>query len=147
MSLYNNTYEINSCRPPEMRSVFPYVTDAEKQLITDQVKQILVDPAWNEEYFDKILLEYLRFMQLKILLPYNSFHPCLDVSKVWHAHILCTRQYHNFCARFNGGTYIHHIPGLHSDNQSKYLHTLAAYRKQYGEPAPTSIWKDYTNHC
>ncbi|ENO3978372.1 hypothetical protein ACBI01_002521 [Aeromonas veronii] len=37
------------------------------------------------------------------------FPQILSIDEMWHAFILCTREYHDFCQRYFGG-YIHHAP-------------------------------------
>lgn len=42
------------------------------------------------------------------------FPQLLSIDEMWHAFILCTREYHYFCNHFFG-CYIHHAPNKESD--------------------------------
>lgn len=42
------------------------------------------------------------------------FPQLLSIDEMWHAFILCTREYHEFSKRYFGG-YIHHAPNANPD--------------------------------
>ena len=58
------------------------------------------------------------------------------VDLVWHAHILCSKQYCDFCEE-NFAGYLHHDP--EAGGMLEYVATLDAYTSAYGPP-PASIW-------
>jgi len=66
------------------------------------------------------------------------FAPSPLIDKMWHAHILSTREYQQFCERHNNGNFIHHDPTM-NQGQRRYELTLQAYRKFLGEPN-VAVW-------
>lgn len=58
---------------------------------------------------DESILEFRRMM-LICSLGYTGFQvPCLEVDEVWHAFILFTREYEEFCSTAVG-RFVHHAP-------------------------------------
>lgn len=115
---------------------FPMVTTVEKDIIFEQAKKLYFKEAVSIDFLEALLQEYLRYIYIKISKRHVSFQPCEDVDKFWHAHIICTRQYHEFCNRCNNGVYIHHSPDR-NNNASAYRNTLKEYTAFFGtEPTP-----------
>lgn len=117
-------------------ALFPTVTPVEKEVIFEQLQKLFLKKKASAEHLEALLVEYLRFIYVKISKPHISFQPCVDVDKMWHAHIICTRLYHEFCARCNSGSYIHHVPDR-NNNVPTYRNTLREYSKLFEfEPNP-----------
>jgi hypothetical protein len=85
----------------------------------------------------KVLIEeYLRFMTCRRDTPFSAglvFQPSPFVDQCWHAHILCTKEYHTFCKRVFGH-YLHHTPGNGTSgfDLGNYRNTLVAYHERFG---------------
>ena len=85
----------------------------------------------------KVLIEeYLRFMTCRRDTPFSAglvFQPSPFVDQCWHAHILCTKEYHTFCKRVFGH-YLHHTPGNGTSgfDLGNYRNTLVAFHKRFG---------------
>jgi hypothetical protein len=77
-----------------------------------------------------LLLEYLKYMALKLSHPKSVVQPSPMVDEVWHAHILSTRCYSSFCAR-SCGAFIHHEPV--AGTIAGYAATLIRYKQRYRE--------------
>lgn len=87
--------------------------------------------------FEKLLPEYCKFMGL-VAQGHTGLAMFSDqVDKIWHAHILNTLRYEQFCAGIVGRT-IHHVPNLHS-NEPEYemaIHNCTEPGPSCREPEP-----------
>jgi hypothetical protein len=97
---------------------------------------------WDQEYAEQVVGEYRRYMALAALYPGESHAPSPLVDEVWHAHLMFTRDYRDFCYLLTS-EFIDHCPGRGGEDVERlnvaYDTTLARYREQFGEP-PTNIW-------
>jgi hypothetical protein len=84
-------------------------------------------------------VEYCRFMAL--LTAYRDMGYTTPVSDMvdpfWHAHVLDTRSYHDFCTKV-AGEYIHHVPLVSQSEENElmpaYLNTtVILYAEYFGE--------------
>lgn len=93
--------------------------------------------------FERLLPEYCKFMGL-IALGHTGLPMFSDqVDKIWHAHILNTLRYEQFCTEIFGRM-IHHIPNLHS-NESEYeiaIHNCIEPGPSCKEPEPGPSCKE-----
>ena len=83
-----------------------------------------------------LIEEYLKFMTCRRDTPFSAglvFQPSPFVDQCWHAHILCTKEYHTFCKRVFGH-YLHHTPGNGTSgfDLGNYRNTLVAFHKRFG---------------
>jgi hypothetical protein len=83
-----------------------------------------------------LIEEYLKFMTCRRDTPFSAglvFQPSPFVDQCWHAHILCTKEYHTFCKRVFGH-YLHHTPGNGTSgfDLGNYRNTLVAYHQRFG---------------
>jgi hypothetical protein len=75
-------------------------------MINDVVARDLhVSHGWTREFVDKLAPYYLATLTHMSRGYVTPVFQAID--EVWHAHILCTRDYADFCAR-NFGRFIHH---------------------------------------
>ena len=93
-------------------------------------------PEMTGAKFAPLLAEYKAFLELKLDGTLAVPSDCVD--HVWHAHILCTKEYFTWCGRHNGGNYLHHDPS--SGTKDAYEATLAAYAKLHHRSAPVAFW-------
>ena len=84
--------------------------------------------------------EYRKFMTLGLLRDHLDMFSG-EVDEVWHAHILFTRQYAEFCHAVYG-RFIHHDPVLPREAEHLAEHAkedrekfFRAYREVFGEPS------------
>jgi hypothetical protein len=85
-----------------------------KSLISDQVWERLVSYIAKEKDMERpiaerIMDQTLGFLKLIALSPGRTFCPSKMVDIGWHAFLMHTREYFEFCERVNG-QYIHHDP-------------------------------------
>jgi len=91
------------------------------------------------------IVEYKRFLLLKRKFPDLEISPSPLVDKIWHMHILDTRQYMKDCD-YIFGSYVHHNPSFEADEEEqlvmadRYSKTLEAYRLIFRINAPENIW-------
>jgi hypothetical protein len=102
-------------------------------------KQIL-----SEEIVDQAISEYRKFLVLARLGygPLEMFSKQVD--EVWHAHILFTRDYAEFC-QIAFGRFLHHQPNSSSAKKSKEQydpasHFTTVYTKVFGSLSP--LWEN-----
>ena len=101
--------------------------------------------GWSAEQWERIEMEYRRYLALSQHYPNRAIVPSRLVDKFWHFHILDTQAYAYDCARVFGH-FLHHYPyfGMRgvADAQalgSAYDETLALYEFHFGTPA-SDIW-------
>ncbi len=84
-----------------------------------------------EELIPETIAKYKRFVALFVLGHQGLDVPSAEVDEVWHAHILSTREYADFCDHLGVG-FIHHVPYT---------------RRSPRRPASrTSYWELYSQH-
>jgi hypothetical protein len=57
------------------------------------------------------------------------------IDEVWHAHILCTKDYRQFCFDVFG-EYLDHLPGTAGFNWEYYDITMTRYHARFGAVPP-----------
>ena len=132
----------NTTTKNKVKSEYPSVLNTERDLIFDQLQKFLSSQVFEEQYLSSLLVEYLRFINIKKSRPTMNYQPSELVDAMWHAHIICTKIYHTFCDRCNNGEYIHHTPDNRNNTQT-YKNTLQAYSKEYGCDPDPIFWPPY----
>lgn len=105
------------------------------------VKQITSIYKWTLEYTKIVIFEYERFLSLRK--DSDKLSPSDDIDKVWHQHILNTKDYYNYCA-IKFGKFVHHDPcdSLDQDSRKKRIeNTLRYYIVVFKEIPNKSVWK------
>ena len=95
---------------------------------------------WSEVSATKIMRQYKNFLYLqKKYGDQQHIIPSLEIDEVWHAHILYTKDYAEFCQQFFG-RFLHHVPqkpGVAADSKSKVEQDFAAtqelYKQEFGD--------------
>ena len=103
--------------------------------------------GWSEAQAATAAMRYRRFLCMHYLdAPFDPV-PALDVDKVWHQHILHTRDYASDCQRVFGA-FLHHAPGS-EDSEAAQGHvranaakTQARYAELFGEEY-VETWLSY----
>lgn len=116
-------------------------------LTADEIKVVQVQFQKDTSFarFDDLLNEYTRYLHLKLSDTDKPFAPSYLIDRLWHAHILSTREYLAFCERYNHGDYLHHDPTMRR-GQRRYTETLDQYQKLFGEaPTDKEIWPDHVD--
>ena len=75
------------------------------------VKRLVTHDGLDEEFAKRIRPEFLRFVALRQQFD-GTLVPSESIDKFWHAFILYTEEYTEFCERHLGG-YMHHRPQDH----------------------------------
>lgn len=107
------------------------------------LKRLIFVEGWKPKHAKLAIQQYRNYLFLKR--KYRSEYsqeqlpPSYEIDEVWHAHILHTRDYINFCNQvFN--EYLHHSPH-HGQNQELSLNkmvdlfaeTQRLYNKEFGD--------------
>jgi hypothetical protein len=87
-------------------------------------------------------------MELKQAENDYAWAPSKWVDEMWHAHILATKEYHDFCERFFHGVFVHHNPMMPirhplqfvPEGIDRYGATLVEYENVFGIPPDPTIW-------
>jgi len=109
------------------------------KLLKDQEKFYSAPVAWTA------IVEYKRFLILKMKFPDVEIAPSPLVDEVWHMHILDTKRYMDDC-NFIFGKYMHHVPSFEPDEEeqhemfARFGQTMSLYKKVFGEEASPLIW-------
>src|ERR1041385_3414014 len=72
-----------------------------------------------------------------------NFSPNEAVDMMWHAFILCSRDYFRFCELVGG--YIHHQPSERHEHE-RYINTLSALRRTFGK-VNGFVWEEKVADC
>ena len=81
----------------------------DERLWSRLVARIATEYGVDVSYSERILDQAVAFLRLCAARPNQSFAPSPIVDVGWHAFILTTREYAEFCEKI-AGRFIHHIP-------------------------------------
>lgn len=73
--------------------------------------------GWNLERIDTAIEDYRRYMAITKALGGYQLVPNGEIDRIWHEHILDTRQYAADCTELFGG-FLHHYPYFGMRNES-----------------------------
>jgi len=96
------------------------------------------NPEWSTVKINLLIEEYKQFMYLAGTSD-EDCTPSQDVDKVWHEHILFTKDYYDYCNNIIGKI-IHHKPERENDDSKKYekaFEKTNAKKKAAFKPAPS----------
>lgn len=109
-------------------------------------KKLAKEESWSLDFTRKAIEEYKKFIYLCCILP-NGASPSRIVDKVWHMHLIYTRNYwEEFCPHILRRP-LHHHPSKggaaeKEKHQRWFEDTLTSYRKVFQQEAPEEIWKE-----
>ena len=91
-----------------------------------------------------VFKELLRYLELKRATN-TTVGPCSKcVDGMWHAFILCTEMYAQWCVSNGPPSFIHHNPSLFQKGTKEgflaYCATLKLYAETYGQEPPREFW-------
>jgi hypothetical protein len=95
-------------------SIAAYLTDSKKGC------------GWTLEQACRAIERYKTFLFISFLYPQLLLVPTPEIDRVWHVHILHTRQYYNDCHRVFG-RFIHHEPDSELQGQSHLSNFAQAF--------------------
>lgn len=107
-------------------------------------KKLAKEENWSLDFAKKAIEEYKKFVYLCCILP-NGASPSEVVDKVWHLHLIYTRNYwEEFCPNILKRP-LHHHPskGGFNENvkhQNWFTDTLTSYKEIFQSEAPHEIW-------
>ncbi len=108
-------------------------------------KKLSKEENWTDSFTAKAIEEYKKFVYLCCTLP-NGASPSEVVDKVWHMHLIYTRNYwEEFCPDILQRK-LHHDPsqGGQKENEKHktwFNETLKSYREIFQQEPPQDIWK------
>lgn len=139
LDFYNKTISINI-----MTTEF---TSKLHSLLKNTKLRLKHEYDWSDDFVNGAVNEYGRFLHLHKLLPNGKLVPGKAVDKVWHDHILHTRDYIKFCETELGG-YLHHDPKDQSIQEMNDMKpTIELYTSTFGHPPPSIYWlEDIKTH-
>ena len=113
--------------------------------LTSVIERIVQIDKWRRSDAEEAANQYRNFLYLKKKYGAEySLPPSKDIDEVWHAHILHTEEYMNFC-EFFFGKYLHHQPGVirseygAKDSKEMFSITQELYHKEFGTHIITVI--------
>lgn len=114
------------------------------------VKYCMVEYKWDESFAQMVVDEFFRFMMIKKATKDENAEivsPSGYVDKVWHAALLYTKKYANYCEQ-EIGFFVHHDPnGAMDDDETnrikRYKNTILVYKENFQDAPPILIWPEY----
>ncbi|MHA7841207.1 MAG: glycine-rich domain-containing protein [Gammaproteobacteria bacterium] len=113
-----------------------YIFTVDLSAVEDRLVNI---DGWKRKYAKEACKQYRNYIFLrKKYGPEHELPPSVEMDDVWHAHVLHTRDYFDFCNTIFG-EYLHHDPHMEggkfsvADLQRKFdKETQTAYFKEFG---------------
>ena len=101
---------------------------------------------WDDDYLNLVINEYAKMLQLCVLYT-GQIVPGKNIDKVWHDHILHTKDYMSFCEK-ELGTFIHHVPNNSDEDEERENNTYLLYEKTFGYKPSDLFWSNikYKGH-
>jgi hypothetical protein len=114
-------------------------------------RRVMADHGNGQTAAEQIMDQALAFLQACALNPAAGLAPSAEVDKGWHAFILHTADYAEFCQR-TADRVIHHLPAEpgDQDNGGTAIHATMAAMRAAGLPVNTALWPasaDYHSKC
>lgn len=96
--------------------------------------------GWSDAQTNELIWEYKKFLYLSAIL--EAVIPPEIIDKVWHEHILFTKDYDRFTVDILGKKLNHFpdVPGAYVTDQKHWNKTLDAYVQEFGD---TEIFQKY----
>ena len=95
------------------------------------IARVMRDHQINKELAERIINGTLKFLNLCVDYPEQSFAPYKQIDIGWHTFLLYTREYADFCSKI-AGRFIHHAPNdkvvRRSSNASKTREFMIIHR-------------------
>jgi hypothetical protein len=92
---------------------------------------------WSIEYATEVIDEYKKFLFLASM---SNVSPSPPIDRVWHTHLLFTKDYKKMCDTVFK-KFIHHVPTDKRETKIyDYVSTLELYKKNFKQEAPRHIW-------
>ena len=103
-------------------------------------RRLIQQGSLSEEWVDVAILEFRRYLALRLLSPGPVMMLSADVDEVWHASILFTRLYADLCQRVFGH-FLHHDPELEpiADPCAEWRVFEERYTVLFGPPG--ALWQ------
>lgn len=99
--------------------------------------------GWDSDFAALAIIEYKKYMLLKVFFPEAELPPAQAVDTVWHLHLLYTLSYQAFCAALGAEFIDHDLDHGCADEARRiesYADTLSAYETLFGQKVPLAIW-------
>lgn len=109
-------------------------------------KKLALEENWTDSFTGKAVEEYKKFVYLCCIVP-GGASPSRIIDKVWHMHLIYTRNYwEEFCPDILQQK-LHHQPSLGGSNEKAkheawFSETLKNYEEIFQQKAPEDIWAD-----
>jgi hypothetical protein len=121
-------------------------TTAPRELVSTRMfarltRRLMADHGMDQTTAEQITDQALAFLQACALNPAAGLAPSAEVDKGWHAFILHTADYAEFCQRV-AGRFIHHLPAEpgDQDNTGTAIHPTLTAMRAAGLPVDTALW-------
>ena len=81
---------------------------------------------WNAEEAAEVRKDFIRFAALTYVRPQLEIVPTKKIDEFWHAFIIYTQMYKEWCDINFGDSFFHHVPGDKGDGSWEMTKDLAA---------------------
>lgn len=99
------------------------------------VNRLVNTYKWSRAEAKEAIDQYRNYLFLRKKYSEQDLPPSQDIDEVWHAHILHSKEYTDFC-KLVFGDYLHHNPGQEEGEyfQKKFeTQTQELYKKEFGD--------------
>ncbi len=104
------------------------------------IKRLITVEQWSEEDALAVVKQYRNYLFLRKKYPQWLLPPSKDIDEAWHAHILHTRDYRDFCRLIFSDTeeqFLDHNPAIDEQNSENFdklfEETQQLYKREFGE--------------
>jgi len=104
-------------------------------------RRVMADHGMDQTAAEQIMDQALAFLQACAFNPAAGLAPSPEVDKGWHAFILHTADYAEFCQRV-AGRFIHHLPTEPGDQHTggAAIHATVTAMRAARLPVDTALW-------
>jgi hypothetical protein len=114
---------------------------------SDVIAYIKSKNVVEESKIPELLKQYQLYMYLRSVESFSLSMSCTEIDAIWHAHILDTEDYAQFCYKINNGKMIHHRPSTKHKcvGECSDLATMERlYKQHFGDEG---FWGGSVNIC
>jgi len=117
--------------------------------LTPVVDRLIKIEKWAPDEAHEAVEQYRRYLILRKKYPKSNLPPSKDIDEAWHAHILHTKDYRDFCKKVfadEDGQYLDHHPHIAKEGSMERLNILFEKTQElYRAEFDTYIYKVKTN--
>lgn len=136
----------------ELAQAKALIDAADLQPVLDRLVSI---EGWSPSEATAVIKQYRNYLFLRKKYPQENLPPSKDIDEAWHAHVLHTEDYRNFCRQVfsnEADQYLDHHPHIAKEGSVESLNKLfertqALYREEFGEYIYQIAGRSFIRKC